>query len=246
MQPLSLRAGRARRHEAGKVAPLNDRIHMYLVIEPETEGRSRAFIRDPERNSGVFLQFQGASTEDGVLRLTPRDPERDEIEGVYDADTGTLNIALALYPFPVVFTRRGRDNTPGFYPRTPNVESYAYSPPVAENDGWNTGSLEETEIDPGPIKALVESILHSETTGLAAPYIHGLLVARRGKLILEEYFYGFNKDQPHDPRSASKSLASVLLGIAIDKDTRLARQRRSIRAFLNIPRWRTTTPASTA
>src|SRR5689334_21093557 len=41
--PLSLRAGENRKTWSGEVAPLNDRIHMYLVIEPETEGHSRAF-----------------------------------------------------------------------------------------------------------------------------------------------------------------------------------------------------------
>jgi CubicO group peptidase (beta-lactamase class C family) len=42
------------------------------------------------------------------------------------------------------------------------------------------------------------------------------LSPRRGKLVLEEYFYGFDKDRPHDVRSAGKSLTTTLLGIAID------------------------------
>ena len=49
------------------------------------------------------------------------------------------------------------------------------------------------------------------------PKTHGVLVAKSGLLIFEEYFYGFDKDILHDMRSASKSLASTLVGLAIDQ-----------------------------
>src|SRR4029450_12581335 len=49
---------------------------------------------------------------------------------------------------------------------------------------------------------------------------HGVLVARHGKLVLEEYFHGENRDKPHDSRSAAKSLTSVLLGAAIQSGVR--------------------------
>jgi CubicO group peptidase (beta-lactamase class C family) len=41
-----------------------------------------------------------------------------------------------------------------------------------------------------------------------------VLVARHGKLVLEEYFHGTSPDEPHDTRSAAKSLTSVLAGAA--------------------------------
>lgn len=44
---------------------------------------------------------------------------------------------------------------------------------------------------------------------------HGILIARHGKLVLEEYFHGQDRDKPHDTRSASKSVASDLTGAAI-------------------------------
>jgi CubicO group peptidase (beta-lactamase class C family) len=43
-----------------------------------------------------------------------------------------------------------------------------------------------------------------------------VLVARHGKLVLEEYFYGFDRERPHDLRSGGKTFASVLAGIAMD------------------------------
>jgi hypothetical protein len=35
--------------------------------------------------------------------------------------------------------------------------------------------------------------------------IHGFLVARHGKLVVEEYFHGFHRDRVHDTRSAARS-----------------------------------------
>ena len=50
---------------------------------------------------------------------------------------------------------------------------------------------------------------------IGAPQVHAVLVARNGKLVLEEYFHGFGRDRLHDTRSASKSLTSLLTGAAI-------------------------------
>ena len=37
-----------------------------------------------------------------------------------------------------------------------------------------------------------------------------------GKLILEEYFHGFHREKIHQIRSATKSIGSILIGMAID------------------------------
>ena len=47
--------------------------------------------------------------------------------------------------------------------------------------------------------------------------IHGLLIIKDDKLTLEKYFDDFDRDELHYSASVSKSFASVLLGIAIDK-----------------------------
>src|SRR5712691_8538609 len=47
--------------------------------------------------------------------------------------------------------------------------------------------------------------------------IHAMLIARHGKLVVEEYFHGFHRDKLHDTRSAAKSLTSTLIGAAIEE-----------------------------
>lgn len=45
--------------------------------------------------------------------------------------------------------------------------------------------------------------------------LHSFLVLRNGKLIFEEYYNDYHRDAPHDIRSATKSITSLLTGIAI-------------------------------
>ena len=50
---------------------------------------------------------------------------------------------------------------------------------------------------------------------------HSVLVSKRGKLIYEKYFHGYNANISHDMRSASKSISSCIAGLA--KDNKLFR-----------------------
>ena len=47
--------------------------------------------------------------------------------------------------------------------------------------------------------------------------IHSLVIIHNDRLVLEEYFQGWTRNKLHKIHSASKSVASALIGIAIDK-----------------------------
>jgi CubicO group peptidase (beta-lactamase class C family) len=49
------------------------------------------------------------------------------------------------------------------------------------------------------------------------PDVHSILIYKNNKLILEEYFYGYDINTPHQLRSATKPFIGGILGIAIDK-----------------------------
>ena len=58
--------------------------------------------------------------------------------------------------------------------------------------------------------------LNSEIATYNLKEITSIVVIHEGKLLLEEYFNGADRNTMHDPRSAGKSFASTLMGIAIN------------------------------
>jgi CubicO group peptidase (beta-lactamase class C family) len=60
--------------------------------------------------------------------------------------------------------------------------------------------------------------LASASDALAAnPYAHFLLLERHGVLVMEDYFNGSSATGAHDVRSVTKTVLSILIGIAIDQ-----------------------------
>ncbi len=200
----------------GEVVPLDDRLSIYLAIGRNADGLAGGFIRNPEFNLGAGRPFVVSVDGDVVLFSNRRNPN-DALYGKYDRENDRLHFGLPDWGASFELTRRDENNAYGFYPRTPRVAGYAYRQPIAEDDGWSTGPLTSVGLDPKPIASLVEHVLNTETIDYATPYLQGVLIARHGKLVLEEYFNGFDRDRPHDTRSAGKTFASVLVGIAIDR-----------------------------
>ena len=79
-------------------------------------------------------------------------------------------------------------------------------------DGLPVSSLQEQGIAPKPVENMLQAILSGQLTKLDS-----VLIARNGKLVLEAYFNGFDRETKHDMRSAFKSVTSTLAGIAIGR-----------------------------
>jgi len=91
-------------------------------------------------------------------------------------------------------------------------KTYTYSPPETLNDGWQTNSLKEKGYDTKLLKVLFEKLLYTDEHD-----IHSMLVVKDDEILLEEYFEDYKANTQHDLRSTSKSIRSLLLGIALDK-----------------------------
>ena len=89
---------------------------------------------------------------------------------------------------------------------------YAYAMPEKLSDGLNVGSLSNSGLDAAAIKQMVEKIADETYQN-----VHSVLVVKDGKLVLEEYFYEYDRNALHQMRSATKSVISALAGIAIEK-----------------------------
>jgi CubicO group peptidase (beta-lactamase class C family) len=99
--------------------------------------------------------------------------------------------------------------------------------PLPADDGWSVATLRDVGLKAAPVEEWLNQLLATQP-GLRAPYVQSVQIARHGKLVLDEYFYGFAADQPHDMRSAGKTLDDILVGSAqyrgarIGEDTRIA------------------------
>jgi len=102
------------------------------------------------------------------------------------------------------------------------------SRPVPTNDGWQTSSLESVEINTDKLQVLVNRICDTTYKN-----IHSILIIKDGKLVFEHYFNGytfkyeaeeckgafikFDQNTLHNLASVTKSVTSVLFGIAHDR-----------------------------
>ena len=190
----------------GEIAPLDETFTFYLMIGPNGE----AFLRNPERNATIRWNVNRFVRDGRAVKLSSDD--RVLAEGTYDEESDTIAIAFpnrgGTYDF-----KRATDNS-AFYPRGRKPEAYKYRPPLARNDGWPVATLEDVHIDRTKVETFIQMLIDMPVESIHAPDIHAVLVARNGKLVLEEYFHGANRDQLHETRSASKSAASVLFGAA--------------------------------
>ena len=125
--------------------------------------------------------------------------------------------------------RLGRATTnqaANFSRRPPDAPPYSYRAPPPTGDGWETARAREVGMDEDSLTGVIRRIAAADPAVRAPSLMHSLLVARRGKLVLEEYFFGFTRDTPHDTRSAGKTFASVLLGAVMRRGVRLAPESR--------------------
>jgi CubicO group peptidase (beta-lactamase class C family) len=91
-------------------------------------------------------------------------------------------------------------------------EPYVYSVPPVTGDGWPTAAAHEAGFDVAPLEDAVDAVRTGTFGG-----VDSLLVVRHGTLVLEAYFNDFDREKLHDLRSATKSITSALVGIAIDE-----------------------------
>jgi CubicO group peptidase (beta-lactamase class C family) len=122
----------------------------------------------------------------------------------------------------VVAVREGRDR---FERLTPVVSAaarallvprtggpYRYRPPAQLSDGLAVGSTGRETLSARAAALIIDGV----TSGRYSQ-VHSVLVHHRGRLILEEYFHGFDRDRPHQMRSLTKGVIALVAGTAVDR-----------------------------
>ncbi len=199
----------------GRVVPLPDRITLFLKIVQAEGGALTGFIRNPEFNFGLRRPFKLAVRGGDVLFINAR-RENDVLRGSFDAESGHLSMVFQGVGI-FEFVRREINGTPSAVPRMPASRPSVNSVPPDTDDGWTTASPAAVGMSTDDLRQLTDHISKQAPTDVNTPYLHAILIARHGKLVYEEYFHGFDREQPHDTRSAGKTLTSILIGIAKDQ-----------------------------
>jgi CubicO group peptidase (beta-lactamase class C family) len=97
--------------------------------------------------------------------------------------------------------------------------------PTDLHDGWTVAAPEQETLDPALICGIGPRL-----EALDEAKAHGVVIARHRRLVYEHYFTGedqrqsvslgtinFDAETKHDMRSISKSVTSLLVGIALDR-----------------------------
>jgi len=218
LTPVTL-AAEAKGRWSGRVEPLPDQFTLHLPVTVGADGKAAAFLRNPEQNAGRMLDVRRVELADGQARLMgfPFGARIEEAvaTGPFDADNEVLSLYMPRVGQAYEFRRVGDGNASGFHPRAQPSAGYRYQVPPARSDGWPTASVEQVGISREAIEALVRRIIDTPDTGRQSSRVHALLIARHGRLVVEEYFHGFDRDTLHDTRSAGKSLTATITGAAI-------------------------------
>ena len=207
----------------GEIVPMQDEFSLFLPVWKRQNDSLGAFFRNPERGFGVFYNVNRIERVDDTVRWIGQffrnSEERILTEAQYQTGRMAVNIRGNLYDMRLL----ADDRYSHFYARGKFPEPYKYTPPpLIPEDGWPVETLEKSHIDEKVISLFIDEVVLKPADSIDDPYIHGMLIARSGKLVLEEYFHGFDRNKAHDTRSASKSLASVLAGAAIYSGVPLA------------------------
>jgi CubicO group peptidase (beta-lactamase class C family) len=82
---------------------------------------------------------------------------------------------------------------------------------AADSTIWPGAAPEEAGVDSTALIEMLDFIREHETV------VHSVQLARKGRLVLDAYFYPYHDHMRHDVASVTKSISSTLVGLAIDK-----------------------------
>ena len=226
----------------GNVEPLPDRFSLYGhifrnagQIEDVDSGALVAVFRNPELNLIGGSSYFNVSRNGNAVTFLRKVPDSPEIrhDAVLEGPPHRLKIrwpavgALGLTP-------RAPNEAVGAFARPPGEPAYVYRRPGDIGDGWTTANARDTGMDENALAQTVRGIIGADPKMRRPSLIHSMLVAHRGKLVLEEYFYGHDRDTPHDMRSAGKTFSSVMLGAAMLRGVKISPQTRIYEVMSNL------------
>ena len=204
----------------GVVNPIADRLRFGLHVRRTLDGQLTVVLRNPELNRGRFMGWHQLNTSGDQVKILDSDG-RVAARGVLAPTPGGKRLRLDVPQRGISFDFRRPEDESELAFVEPSLEKtpYEYRRPAAHDRkrDWSVAHASEVGMDSARLRDLVREIRATELESVYTPYLNAVVVARRGQLVLEETFHGHQWDEPHDTRSAGKSLASMLVGAAADR-----------------------------
>ncbi len=154
--------------------------------------------------------FAGTRAKSGELELSWVNDS--SMSATVNLELGEIEAKMRLSnasAFDAHFRRSTPAEIPGFeaLPELP----YHLRPP-APGSGWEVAEPAAAGLDPGHLESTVRAVTRGD-----AGLLHSLVIVRGGRLVVEEYFHGFGREDLHEIQSGTKSVASLMVGIARDR-----------------------------
>src|SRR4051794_8555031 len=197
-------------HWVAQVRPLEDTFTLHLKIYRDAAGQLKAAFRNPELNSFGPAMLLAATAEGNRLRFTP--DKGDAIDAQWLTRPERISIVWPDMKRRIALRRATATEAARFYPAGEKAAAYAYRAPQNLGDGWQVARAGTLGMDEAQLARAVQRVIDRDPAADRAWLIHSMAVAYKGKLVLDEYFYGHDAAMAHDLRSASKTFSSVILG----------------------------------
>lgn len=199
----------------GDVEILQESLTLYMLLGEKDEKGIKVKFINPELNGGRFFKFARLQIDGDKAVLLAQMRWQDKpgplAKGSYNAKDQRIILNSDFFFGDMVFQAAGDDSD--YWPQSKGA-MYQYQSPAKYDDDWQVSNAKEQGVDTKKLTALVQSINDNPPTDATMGAVHAVLVARHGKLVLEEYFNGHDRHSLHDTRSASKSLTGTLVGMA--------------------------------
>lgn len=192
----------------------NFRVAMEFELRPNFFGRGWSGRWEAmEMMGGGDLKHVELDDSNVELELS----SSSRFKGVLSADGESLEGILHVRDREIPQTYIRADNLATRMPaRTDDqglsVESWIYQLPERIDDGWPVASLRDAKFRKKPLDNLFQKVVKGHYQGLDA-----VLIARGGELVLEEYFHFGSRTKIHSLQSVTKSVTSLVLGMAYDE-----------------------------
>ncbi len=188
-------------------------------IDRDASGKLTATLNIPDQKSfNIPMQNVIFANDSLILELNLSNVQKAKFVGKYNRDRqmieGHYIDSQNSYPMTLIPSRQLLENmAPRIDTAGQKVLKYHYKMPQQIEDDWQTAPLNAVGIDSNLIIQLIQKILNEDFKN-----IHSVLIIKDGKLVLEEYFYGYKRDQLHFIASVTKSVTSTCAGIAKDRN----------------------------